>query len=252
MSFYHKILEQKDQGLKSLAVLIDPDGIKRNNLGLLIDLVNAYDIDFFLVGGSLLMQDELDITIRQLKKSSDKPVVLFPGNEIQLHEEADAILFLSLISGRNPEYLIAKHVVAAPRLKQMNVEVVSTGYMLIHGHKPSTVSYISGTAPLPNDKPELAAATALAGQYLGQQLIYLEGGSGANRPISESTIKAVKNVLNVPLIVGGGIKTAEQVRSIYQNGADIQVIGTAIERRPEILKEIGKVKMEVNEQYTNI
>tara|TARA_B100000497_G_C7670867_1_gene404871 strand:+ start:1053 stop:1811 length:759 start_codon:yes stop_codon:yes gene_type:complete len=252
LNFYKKILQNKTDGIKSLSVLIDPDGIKENDLGLIVDLVNAHDVDFYLVGGSLLLDDKLDQTIQFLKKSSDKPVVLFPGNEIQLHQDADAILFLSLISGRNPEYLIAKHVIAAPRLRTMDIEVVPTGYMLIHSQKPSSASYISGTVPLPVDKPEIAAATALAGKYLGQRLIYLEGGSGATRPVSTNSIKAVRSAIDIPMIVGGGIKTTEQMHSIYQNGADIQVIGTAVERRPETLREFAKVKTEINQQFSQI
>ncbi|MEE9372105.1 MAG: geranylgeranylglyceryl/heptaprenylglyceryl phosphate synthase [Saprospiraceae bacterium] len=252
MTFYKRIQNNASRGIKSLSVLIDPDGIKSNNLGLITDLVNVHDIDFFLVGGSLLLEDKMDTTIRFLKKNSDKPVVLFPGNEIQLHDAADAILFLSLISGRNAEYLISKHVVAAPKIRTMDIEVVPTGYMLIHGQRQSTASYISATLPIPDDKPEIAAATALAGQYLGHQLLYLEGGSGATRPISNKTIKAVRQAVNVPIIVGGGIKNANQMQDIYISGADIQVIGTAIERKPELLEEFSNVKKHINQQFSTI
>ena len=251
MSFLRNLSLKVSNRTKSLAVLIDPDGVKKNDLGLIVDIVNAYDIDFFLVGGSLLLEDELDKTIKHIKRYSDKPVVLFPGSEIQLHDSADALLFLSLISGRNSEYLISKHVAAAPRLRKMDIEIIPTGYMLVHHRQyTSTVSYITGTTPIPMDKPEISGATALAGQYLGQKLIYLEGGSGAIRPVSNATIKAVKEAVNVPIIVGGGIKTPQQMHSIFKSGADVQVVGTSIEKNPKILKEFAKIKNEFNQEHS--
>lgn len=252
MSFYSQIQERINKGQKSLSVLIDPDKVKTKNIGLTVDLANANGIDFFLIGGSLLLDDVLDKTIYYLKKNSDLPVVLFPGNEMQVHPDADALLLLSLTSGRNAEYLIGKHVSYAPRIKKMNLETISTSYMLIHGSHPSTASYITQTQPIPLNKPEIAVATAMASEMLGHQMIYLEGGSGTSRPVPSQTVAKVKSAVNVPIIVGGGIRTKEKLIENYTNGADIQVIGTVTERYPESVRDLALAKREINAQLATI
>jgi len=252
MNIYKRILADRSAGQKSLALLIDPDGQKANNISSIVDLANEHGVDYFFVGGSLLLDDELDDTIRFLKRHTDIPVILFPGGETQLHKDADALLFLSLVSGRNPEYLISKHVVAAPKIKKMGLETISTGYMLIHGRRQSSASYISGTLPLPPDKPELIISTALASQYLGHQMIYLEGGSGTHRPITNEVVKSVRDQLDIPLIVGGGIRTPDQMTELYENGADILVIGTSIEKKPQLVKAFAQTKEAYNHQLSHL
>lgn len=234
-SFYENILLKSK---KQLAVLIDPDKTSGNALQKTIAVANAAQIDFFLVGGSLLLEDCLDTCIATIKANSQIPTVLFPGNAMHVHSKADAILLLSLISGRNADLLIGQHVQVAPLLKQVNLETIATGYILIDGGKPTTVSYISNTLPIPADKPAIAVATALAGEMLGMKCIYLEAGSGAQNPVPATTISAVKKQINIPLIVGGGIKNTEAAIAACNAGADIVVIGNIAEKNPEIITEI--------------
>ncbi len=230
---------EDEQSRTKLAVLVDPDKQSSASLVRLVELANNCQADFFFVGGSLLLEDSFESTITTLKTYSKIPVIIFPGNNYQVSAKADAILFLSLISGRNPEYLIGQQVVAAPRVKQAGIEVIPTGYILIEGGRISTTSYITQSVPLPADRPEVAAATALAGEMLGMKLIYLEAGSGAENPVSAETIKAVKQSISLPLIVGGGIRTAEQAEQISAAGADVIVIGNVLEKAPEVLMEIS-------------
>jgi putative glycerol-1-phosphate prenyltransferase len=231
-------LNASDKG-KQLAVLIDPDKTSGSDLLNTITIANNSKVDFFLVGGSLLLHDSLDSCITTIKANSTIPVILFPGNALHINAKADAVLLLSLISGRNADLLIGQHVQAAPLLKQAKIETIATGYMLIDGGKPTTVSYISNTMPIPADKPEIAAATALAGEMLGLKSIYLEAGSGAQNPVSTAIISTVKKHINVPLIVGGGIKNAEAAIAACNAGADIIVIGNATEKNPELIAEIA-------------
>jgi len=225
---------------KQLAVLIDPDKTTGNDLFNTIAIANKAQVDFFLVGGSLLLRDSLDTCITTIKASSTIPVVLFPGNAMHINAKADAVLLLSLISGRNSDLLIGQHVQAAPLLKQANIETIATGYILIDGGKPTTVSYISNTTPIPADKPEIAAITALAGEMLGLKCIYLEAGSGAQNPVSTTTISTVKKQITTPLIVGGGIRNAEAAVAACKAGANIIVIGNATEKNPDLITEIAK------------
>lgn len=229
---------QKSAG-KQLAVLIDPDKQSVKTLLPLIQLAENARVDFFFVGGSLLLENTFEQTIETIKANSKIPVVIFPGNNYQISKQADAVLFLSLISGRNPEYLIGQHVTAAPLLKEANIETIPTGYLLIDGGRISTTSYITQTVPIPNDKPDIAVATALAGEMLGMKLIYLEAGSGAENFVSTKMIQAVKKNISVPLIVGGGIRTGEQAEEICKAGADIIVVGNILEKQPELLMEIA-------------
>ncbi len=224
---------------KQLAVLIDPDKHTEESLEQLVELAENARTDFFFVGGSLLLEDRFEKTIAYIKERSKIPVVIFPGNSYQVSAKADAILFLSLISGRNPEYLIGQQVIAAPLIKEVNIETIPTGYLLIDGGRISTTSYITQTVPIPNDKPDIAVATALAGEMLGMKLIYLEAGSGAVNSVSREMIKAVKKNISAPLIVGGGIRSAEQAEETCKAGADIIVVGNILEKEPELLMEIS-------------
>lgn len=219
----------KANGKKMLAVLLDPDKLEPENIQQKIKSLSDFKIDFFLVGGSLLLTDYLDNFIRTLKENTNLPIILFPGSAQQVNKYADAILFLQLISGRNPDFLIAQQVQAAPLIKQTDLEVMPTGYILVESGRETTASYISNTKPIPADKPEIAATTALAGQYLGHRLIYLDGGSGALNPVPENMIKACKKELDIPIIVGGGIRSNEQMQATFNAGADVIVIGTAFE-----------------------
>lgn len=231
-----------DTTKKQIAVLIDPDKTDVKKLQKLIDAANKFNIDFFLVGGSLLLKNNLEETIVFIKKNTKKKVYLFPGNPSQICNKADGILLLSLISGRNADLLIGNHVQAAPLLKQSKLQIISTGYMLIESGTPTTVSYISNTQPIPANKPEIAACTALAGEQLGLKTIYLEAGSGAQNAVPTATIKAVKKIISIPLIVGGGIRSAAQIETAFNAGADIVVIGTAIENDVNFLEEIKSIK----------
>lgn len=214
---------------KGIAVLIDPDKTRQEDLPALLGRLAGAKVDMLLVGGSLLMQDHHRTLIPALKSMTDLPVILFPGSIFQVHEDADALLFLSLISGRNPEMLIGNHVVSAPAIRRSGLEVIPTGYMLVDTGRPTSVHYMSNTQPIPYDKPDIAACTALAGELLGLQLIYMDGGSGAERSISREMIRAVHDQINLPIIVGGGIRTAKQADEIFRAGADLIVIGTAFE-----------------------
>lgn len=227
---------------KQLAVLIDPDKGRKEHLSKVAAIANEVKVDLFFVGGSLMVGDEMEETISTLKKLSDIPIVLFPGSPSQLSNQADALLFLSLISGRNADLLIGQQVIAAPAIKKSNLEVLPTGYMLIDGGRPTTASYISSSQPIPANKPEIAAVTAMTGEMLGLKLIYADAGSGADHPVSSDMIKAIKSATNIPLIVGGGMRSASDVRKAYQSGADIAVVGNAFENQPDLLNEISKAR----------
>ena len=196
--------------------------------------------DLILVGGSMVMS-KVESVVAVLKKSMDIPVVLFPGNLLQLTAKADGILFISLISGRNPDLLIGSHVAAAPFLKESGMEVISTGYILVEGGASTSVEYMSQTRPIPSNKTEIAVATALAGEMLGQKLIYLEAGSGALNHVPQQMISAVKNSISVPLIVGGGLNTVQKVDDACRAGADVIVVGNAFEKDMSLLKDFKRV-----------
>lgn len=240
MKVLDKILSAKKVGKKQFAVLIDPDKCTNESLDGLIANAKESDVDFFFVGGSLITNDNLDNCIKALKSKSDIPVVLFPGNTLQVNEHADAILLLSVISGRNPEMLIGQHVIAAPRLKASGLEIISTGYMLIESGKATSASYMSNTTPIPHDKNDIAACTAMAGEMLGLKAIFMDGGSGANTPISGGMIKTVSKNIDTILIIGGGIKTAEKAIENCKAGADIIVVGNAIEKQDSLIVEIAR------------
>lgn len=236
----HTALRQaKANGKKQLAVLIDPDKADNALLDKQLASLEKAGIELIFFGGSLLTKFELDERIAYIKERSSAKIILFPGSAQQISPAADAILFLSLISGRNPDLLIGQHVVAAPMIRQTKLEVLSTGYMLIDGGKPTTASYISGTLPLPADKPDIAQCTAMAGEMLGLQHIYLDAGSGAENAVSTEMIKAVRKAVDVPLIVGGGMRDVEAATERAKAGADVIVVGNATESNPEVIQEIA-------------
>ncbi len=231
----HK-LEKK----KLLTLLIDPENYSEQQLIQTIKTAEVAEFDFFLIGGSLVSV-EIENVILNIKKHTAKPVVIFPGSLLQISPSADGLLLLSLISGRNPEYLIGNHVIAAPYLKKMRMDVIPTGYILIENGHTTSVEYISNTKPIPAKKHEIVTATAIAGEMLGQKLIYLESGSGASYPASYELINKVKSNISIPLIVGGGIKSKTEVENTFKAGADIVVVGNAIEKNVELLMDFGSV-----------
>lgn len=239
MNIYKNIIGSKKTGEKKFVVLIDPDKCMGKSLDKLVQLSNDAHVDYFFIGGSLLMNRDLDQYILRIKSQTTVPVILFPGSTYQISDQADAILYLSMISGRNPDLLIGKHVESAAQIKQTGIEVLPTGYMLIDGGRITSVNYMSNTQPIPHDKNGIAVSTALAGEMLGLKLIYLEAGSGALTAVSTSMIQSVSQHINIPLIVGGGISSPENASASVQAGADIIVIGNAIEKDPEIVMDLS-------------
>lgn len=238
-SIYPSLVHNKARGKKSFAVLIDPDKVDSKRIDELTGLAVGAGVDYFFVGGSLVISNQLDEVIRQIKQNCSIPVLLFPGSPSQVSPFADALLYLSLISGRNPELLIGQHVISAPFVKKSGLEIIPTGYMVIDGGAPTTVSYISNAAPIPSDKNEIALCTAMAGEMLGMKLIYMDAGSGARQPVSEKMIAAVAAETGVPLIIGGGITDPEKAYRNCRAGADIIVIGNAIEKDAALIREMS-------------
>ena len=236
---YSKLVQFKKERKKSFALLIDPDKPQKEELLKLIHLANQEGVDFFFVGGSLLTNGNLEDCILTIKANSTIPVVLFPGNGLMVNKNADAILLLSVISGRNPEMLIGKHVESAPSLKRSQLEVIPTGYMLIESGKPTSASYMSNTTPIPADKADIAACTAMAGEMLGLKIIFMDGGSGALHSIHPEMIKLVSSNIDVPLIVGGGIRSAEMALEKLEAGADLIVVGNAVEKDASLITSIA-------------
>ena len=236
---YPSLCERKANGQKSFAVLIDPDKVDNEKMQRLLELAHAAKVDYFLVGGSLVISNYLDTCVQFIKANSSIPVILFPGSHTQVSKYADALLYLSLISGRNPELLIGQHVISAPAVRKSGLEILSTGYMVIDGGAPTTVSYISNASPLPADKNDIAMCTAMAGEMLGMKLIYMDAGSGAKRPITESMIETVARHISVPLFIGGGITNPEKAYLNCKAGADIIVVGNAIEKDESLIMEMA-------------
>ncbi len=235
----------EDRSKKRFALLVDPDKYNDRSLDQLIRHINQDPPDLLLVGGSILFKP-IDITITALKLGTKLPVFIFPGNAIQLSDRADGILFLSLISGRNAEFLIGNHVLAAPHLNRTGIEVIPTGYMLIENGRSTSVEYMSNTRPIPASKPEIAVATAMAGEMLGMKIIYLEAGSGAARPVGLDVIRAIRKHISLPLIVGGGISSIESARNVYEAGADLIVVGTVLENQPSLISEFCALRNKLN------
>ena len=236
---YQSLVTKKQSGKKSFTVLIDPDKVNASILDELIELATTAKVDYFFVGGSLVISNRLDEVVQHIKANCTIPVILFPGSPSQVSSYADALLYLSLISGRNPELLIGQHVISAPFVKQSGLEIMSTGYMVIDGGAPTTVSYISNASPIPSDKNEIAVCTAMAGEMLGMKLIYMDSGSGARKPVTESMIQSVASVINIPMIIGGGILEPEKAYRNCRAGADVVVVGNAIEKDAGLIKEMA-------------
>ena len=226
---YPQILVAKKQNKKQIAILLDPDKIEINKLSIICDKINKTPATLVFIGGSSFEGKHLDQLIAKIKTQIKLPIVLFPGNPSQISAEADAILFLMLLSGRNPEYLIEHQVNAVPILEKTNLEIISTGYILIESGHQTAVERVSKTKPLSRTNLEYVAQTAKAGQYIGNKLIYLEAGSGAQNAVPLEMIKKVSNTISIPLLVGGGIRSKKQIEEAFKNGADIVVIGTAFE-----------------------
>lgn len=246
---YQSIIEGVSKKQKKLALLIDPDKFKSTSL--LGDAIEA-GVDYIFAGGSLLSNGSLQQCVEAIKKTTDIPLILFPGSTDQIAPDADGILFLSLISGRNPDNLIGKHVISAPILKKTSLEIIPTGYMLIDGGNITSAAYMSNTLPIPSTKTDIAICTAMAGEMLGLKLIYMDAGSGALNHIPVNMIKGVRKNISVPLIAGGGIKTAEQAYNLCAAGADIIVIGTIAEQSPAIIQAISSAVHHNNTYIVNV
>jgi phosphoglycerol geranylgeranyltransferase len=232
-NIYNAIVQAKIENRKLLAILLDPDKIIWKNLEYLIEKINQSPATHVFIGGSHVQNNILDELIVVLKQKINLPIVLFPGNPSQISANADAILFLSLISGRNPDYLIEHQVDAVPTLKKTQLEIISTGYMLIESGSETAVARVSNTKPLDRNNSDYAMHTAQAGEMLGNKLIYLEAGSGAKKAVPNEMIKKVSNNIEIPLIVGGGIIDLHGIQKAYESGADLVVIGTAFENDAE-------------------
>jgi len=241
-TFYEQL---KDRSKKRVALLVDPDGYDNKSLEELIEKINLYPPDLLLVGGSILF-NPIEITITALKLETRLPVFIFPGNLYQLSDRADGILFLSLISGRNPEFLIGNHVLAAPHLGRSGIEVIPTGYMLIGNGKATSVEYMSNTSPIPGDKPDIAVATAMAGEMLGLKSLYLEAGSGASHSVEPGIISSIRKSISLPLVVGGGIRSTETALELFNSGADMIVVGNAVEKDPGLIKDFIDTRDSLN------
>jgi len=238
-TLYSSFQEAKKTGKKKFVVLIDPDNVRLGKLDKVLELASSAHVDYFFIGGSLVVNDMLDMVLENIKKETQIPTVLFPGNSFQLSYKADGLLFLSLISGRNAELLIGKHVITAPFLKISPLEIMSTGYILVDGGISTTVQYMSNTTPIPAHKDDIALCTAMAGELLGLKMIYMDAGSGAKNPISTSMIDAVSSAIDIPLIVGGGIRTPEKAYENVKAGADVIVVGDAIEKDPQLIIDMA-------------
>ena len=233
-----QIISAKNNRKKLLAILLDPDKIELNDLPNVVKKIEQSNANLIIVGGSLLFKNVLDEFVQIVKENSKLPVILFPSSAIQISNNADAILFLQLLSGRNPDYLISNQVIAAPLLRQTNLEVLSTGYLLIESGRETTASYISNTKPIPAHKPEIAMATAMAGEYIGNKIIYMDGGSGALNPVPLAMIKKVAKHVDLPIIIGGGLKTKAAIQAVFDAGATVVVVGTAFENDDSLLDKI--------------
>ena len=240
MVIYEQIQAAVAMGKKLFAVLVDPDKCTGEALHQFIELTQQAKPDFILIGGSLTTEST-DIAIETIKESTSIPVVLFPGSASQFSPKADAMLFLSLISGRNPDFLIGQHVVSAPFIRKSGMETISTGYMLVESGSTTAVEYMSNTRAIPRQKNSIAVATAIAGELLGNKLIYLEAGSGAQLPVPPQMITAVKKYISIPLIVGGGLRSTENIQDALQAGADIVVVGNVLEKDPQLMVDFAQL-----------
>src|ERR1035437_1522200 len=235
-NIYKNILLNRESNRKMLAILLDPDQCQGSVLSNTIALLKSNIPDFIFVGGSHAMTST-DSLVELLREEIKTRIILFPGNASQFSTKANALLYLSLLSGRNAEFLIGQHINSSVAIKKSDIEVIPTGYLLIDGGKPSSVEYISNTRPIPRDKKEIALSTAVAAELLGMQMVYLEAGSGAAVPVPAEVIEYVKAGLSLPIIVGGGIKTTLQLKEAFDAGADIVVVGNLFETSPSKIPE---------------
>jgi putative glycerol-1-phosphate prenyltransferase len=242
MELYQSMKRDAGAGRKKIAVLIDPDKYTAGSVSVVARLSAAAGVDYFFMGGSLLLHDSMQELITTIREHSNIPVILFPGNNLQLTGAADGILLLSVISGRNPDLLIGRHVISAPYLRSSGLEIIPTGYMLIESGSLTTVAYMSNTTPIPRDKSDIAACTAMAGEMLGLKLIYLDAGSGALNPVPPPMIARVKEATGLPLVVGGGITSASLAKAAFNAGADVVVVGNAIEQDPGLITKLSEVR----------
>lgn len=245
---YNQLRQLKANNECAFAVLADPDKIAPADMQYLARLCNDAGVSYLFMGGSLLMAHQMELCIQRFKSESDIPVILFPGSPAQVTPYADALLYLSLISGRNPDMLIGQHVASAPQVKASGLEVISTGYIIVDGGVQTTVSYMSNTTPVPSDKPEIALCTAWAGELQGKHIIYLDAGSGAVNPVPVEMISKVSDNIAIPTIVGGGITTPEKVYENARAGANIVVVGNAIERDPLLIRDMAQAAKAANAQ----
>ena len=236
LSKLNDCVEKKGAGF---IVLIDPDKKNDKNIDQLVENANQNGVDAIFVGGSIMMDGLYHKRVERIKSISEIPVILFPGGVNQINKHYDAMLFMSLLSGRNSHYLIGEQVIAAPIVKDYEIETIPTGYLLIDGGSPTSVEVVSGTNPLPSNRPDIIVSHALAAQFLGMELIYLEAGSGALNEVPEDVVKKVADEISIGLIVGGGIRTPEDANSIVNSGASFVVIGSAIEKSAELMKEFS-------------
>ena len=240
MNIYQNIVSAKKEGKKLLAVLIDPEKIDLKHIPCFFEKIHNSIATHIFVGGSTDKDNQTESVVMAVKKETNLPIILFPGDVSQITNKADGILFLSLLSGRNPEYLIEQQIKAAPILKNAPLEIIPTGYILIDGKKETATQKVSNTKPISQEKTTRILHTSLAGEFSGKQLIYLEAGSGAAQVVSQNIIEMVSNKITVPLIVGGGIHTKKQLEDAFNAGADIVVIGTAFEKDESFLKVLRK------------
>ena len=239
--FYQDSIHKKSVNQKQLALLVDPDKYSQESLALFVELAKETLPDCIMVGGSLVA-GSVEQVVQYIKSQTNIPVVLFPGNSHQLCNEADALLLLSLLSGRNADFLIGQHVVAAKAIRDSGIESISTGYILIDGGCSTSVEYMSNTKPIPRDKVEIIVATAIAGELIGNRMVYLEAGSGAINPVSKEAIQAVRQAISLPIIVGGGIRTVEQAKDAYLAGADMIVVGNALEKDRFFMRDLAQIR----------
>jgi putative glycerol-1-phosphate prenyltransferase len=237
-NIYKNLQASRQERRHALAVLIDPDRVDVSNLKEVIGHAQAAKADYFFIGGSLVLRDDLEKTMDEVS-ASGIPSILFPGSTMQISSQADAIFFLSVISGRNPDLLIGRQVTAAPVVRESGLEVIPTGYMIVDGGAPTTVSYMSNTNPIPRNKEDIAAVTAMAGEMLGLKCLYMDAGSGAQGHIPLPMIQRVRGVVDIPIVVGGGIRTPEEATQVCAAGADVIVVGSAIEDDPMVVHEIS-------------
>ena len=228
-TIFNYLLSVKEEKGAGYIVLIDPDKNSEKSLEEKISKINECGVDAIFVGGSLILDNNCEKRVKMIKSLSKLPIIFFPGGISQLNKYYDAMLFMSILSGRNPHYLIGEQVIAAPIVKDLGIETIPTGYLIVDGGSNSSVQFMSGSNPIPIEKPDILVAHALAAQYLGKKIVYLESGSGANNPIPNHLLEAVKRYIDIPIIVGGGIRTPKSAYEKVQAGASFIVTGSAIE-----------------------